>query len=89
MNVQQEGSLNTLCLTRRVRAPQSVSPCRYFIGTLLIHLDDGDHGVQQAVLQALKALAKVKSEVMKDEAKKVYDTFRSRVLLDEVLAACQ
>jgi hypothetical protein len=87
----QKESLNSSCLTRSVRVPQEsvLLCCRYFISALLIHLDDGDHGVQQAVLQAMKSLAKVKPEVMKDEAKKVYDTFRSRMLLDEVLAACQ
>lgn len=63
--------------------------CRYFIAALLIHLDDGDTAVQDAVLQALNALAAVKPRVMKSEIQKVYETFRSRVLLDTVLTQCK
>jgi hypothetical protein len=44
--------------------------------------------VQQAVLQALMALAATKPAVMKQEVGKVYDTFRSQALLDQVLQCC-
>lgn len=62
--------------------------CRYFVAPLLIHADDGNDSVQLAVLAALLALAQVKPAVVQSEISKVQDNFRSRALLDQVLAKC-
>lgn len=58
---------------------------RYFIGGLLIHLDDSDSDVQTAVFAALRELKAKKPTVVQTEVRKVYDHFISKQLLDDLV----
>lgn len=55
------------------------------MAAFIIHLDDSDARVQQAVLYALRELKLKKPAVVRTEVSKVYDNFRAKHLLDEVL----
>jgi hypothetical protein len=55
------------------------------VSAFIIHLDDSDASVQQAVLHALRELQLKKPAVIRAEVEKVYDSFRSKHLLAELL----
>lgn len=76
----------TLILGRRACKPETAL-FRYFISAFLIHLDDADEEVQSAVLAALQELRLKKPAVLKAEVCKVYDSFRSKHLLDLLVSA--
>ena len=58
--------------------------CRYLVAAFIIHLDDSDAKVQQAVLRALRELKLKKPAVVRSEVTKVYENFRAKHLLDEI-----
>ena len=60
--------------------------CRYLVASFIIHLDDTDTGVQEAVLYALREIMSKKPAVVRQEVNKVYENFRSKHLLDELRA---
>jgi hypothetical protein len=62
--------------------------CRYFISGLLVHLDDNDKEVRQAVMQPLVELAHKKPHILELEIKKVYEGFRAKELLSKLLGIC-
>lgn len=58
----------------------------YFVAALLIHLDDSNAAVQAAVQATVTALGQKKGTVIKAQIALVYADFRSKLLLDQVLA---
>ena len=54
------------------------------MAAFIIHLDDSDAKVQQAVLRALRELKLKKPAVVRSEVTKVYENFRAKHLLDEI-----
>lgn len=54
------------------------------MAAFIIHLDDSDVRIQQAVLHALRELKLKKAAVVRSEVNKVHDNFRAQHLLDEI-----
>ena len=63
---------------------KALCACRYLLAGFIIHLDDTDSQVREAVLHALRELKSKKPAVVRQEVNKVYDSFRSKHLLDEL-----
>jgi hypothetical protein len=68
------------------RSAQFYFACRYLVAGLIIHLDDSSACVQEAVHAALLEIKRKKPLVVAAEVRKVYEQFRSKYLLDQLLA---
>ncbi|GMH41563.1 hypothetical protein BSKO_09473 [Bryopsis sp. KO-2023] len=60
----------------------------YFLAPMLIHMDDSESEIQQAVCDVVLELAKIRPGVVRKEVGKVMDRFRCKEYCERVLVAC-
>ena len=61
----------------------------YLVASLLIHMDDSEQTIQDAVYKIVEAMAMKKPGVVEREIEKVKGRFRSKHYCDRVLQVCR
>lgn len=61
----------------------------YFVSSLLIHMDDSDQRIQEAVYKIVEGVARKKPDVVETEIEKVKCRFRCKQYCDQALLVCR
>ena len=61
----------------------------YLVKAILVHMDDSNQAIAEAVLSAVAASAKIWPDTVRKHVREMYERFRSKVMCDRVLEACQ
>lgn len=73
----------------RLLSPSDSTAAQYMLPILLLHMDDADQNVQEAVCQVVCSLAAVRPNLVAEETAKVQQHHHAQQFCENVLAACR